>query len=271
MKTNNEPGNSADDRPQDVATVLANWENLMATGMRLCSESSHDGSMNHLKAFMDSIDARGWRCDILDLHCYWDSGTFNNLNWYSDHYGNGRPIWISEWVWGASWNHNGFWAKTSTPGECSDANQTICYNGTVPILNVLNSNNKVERYAYWNSEAAGTHIYHDGALTKLGRYYAEMDEGMGYNASIQKIPTNPRQSGPGNLTGDYNSETKTMKLSFRENNGEYNQLCNIEYKKPNTSNWEILEPVELKEAAANYNISLNAKSNYRYRIRMGLY
>ena len=268
MKTNNEPGNSADDHPQDVATVLANWENLMATGMRLCSESSHDGSMNHLKAFMDSIDARGWRCDILDLHCYWDSGTFNNLNWYSDHYGNGRPIWISEWVWGASWNHNGFWAKTSTPGECSDANQTICYNGTVPILNVLNSNNRVERYAYWNSEAAGTHIYHDGALTKLGRYYAEMDEGMGYNASIQKIPTNPRQSGPGNLTGDYNSETKTMKLSFRENNGEYNQLCNIEYKKPNTSNWEILEPVELKEAAANYNISLNAKSNYRYRIRV---
>ena len=93
MKTNNEPGNSADDHPQSVAQVLANWENLMRTGLRLCSESSHDGSMSHLKAFIDSIDARGWRCDILDLHCYWDAGTFNNLNWYSDYYGNGRPIW----------------------------------------------------------------------------------------------------------------------------------------------------------------------------------
>ena len=268
MKTNNEPGNSADDRPQDVATVLANWENLMATGLRLCSESSHDGSMGHLKAFIDSIDARGWRCDILDLHCYWDSGTFNNLTWYSDYYGNGRPIWISEWVWGASWNRNGYWAKTSTPNECTEANQQICYDGTVPILNVINSNKRVERYAYWNSEAAGTHIYHDGNLTKLGRYYAEMDEGMGYDASLQKVPNNPRQAGPGALTGDYNTETKVMKLSFRENNGEYNQLCNIEYKSPNATEWETLQPVELKEAASNYNISINTKNNYRYRIRV---
>ena len=268
MKTNNEPGNSADDHPQDVATVLANWENLMATGMRLCSESSHDGSMSHLKAFIDSIDARGWRCDILDLHCYWDSGTFNSLTWYSDHYGNGRPIWISEWVWGASWNRNGFWARTSTPDECSEANQTICYNGTVPILNVLNNNSRVERYAYWNSEAAGTHIYHDGKLTKLGEYYAEMDEGMGYDASIQKVPTNPRQVGPSSLTGNYNPDTKTMQLSFKENNGEYNRLCNIEFRTPNSTTWETLEPVELKETAANYNLSINARSNYRYRIRV---
>lgn len=42
MKTNNEPGNASDDHPQSVETVLANWENLMRTGMRLCSESSHD-------------------------------------------------------------------------------------------------------------------------------------------------------------------------------------------------------------------------------------
>ena len=55
MKTNNEPGNSADDRPQSVDDVLANWQNLMRTGMRLCSESSHDGSWSHLKSFMDSI------------------------------------------------------------------------------------------------------------------------------------------------------------------------------------------------------------------------
>ena len=268
MKTNNEPGNSADDRPQDVATVLANWENLMATGLRLCSESSHDGSMAHLKAFIDSIDARGWRCDILDLHCYWDSGTFNSLTWYSDHYGNGRPIWISEWVWGASWNRNGFWARTSTPGECSEANQQICYDGTVPILNVINSNKRVERYAYWNSEAAGTHIYHDGRLTKLGQYYAEMDEGMGYDPSLEFIPKNPRQAGPSALTGDYNTETKVMKLSFRENNGEYNQLCNIEFRTPNSTDWETLQAVELKETASNYTISINTKNNYRYRIRV---
>jgi len=69
MKTDNEPGNSADDQPGTVAEVLAYWEDAMATGMRLCSPSSHDGSLNWLREFMNEIDARGWRCDILDMHC----------------------------------------------------------------------------------------------------------------------------------------------------------------------------------------------------------
>ncbi len=47
-KNNNEPGNSADDTPQDVEVVLDNWQNVMRTGLRLLSESSHDGSMGHL-------------------------------------------------------------------------------------------------------------------------------------------------------------------------------------------------------------------------------
>ena len=97
MKTNNEPGNSADDHPQSVDVVLDNWQNLMRTGMRLCSESSHDGSWSHLRAFIDSIDARGWRCDLLDLHCYWGAPSFNDFSGYYNSYG-GRPIWISEWV-----------------------------------------------------------------------------------------------------------------------------------------------------------------------------
>ena len=269
MKTNNEPGNSADDRPQDVATVLANWENLMATGMRLCSESSHDGSMNHLKAFMDSIDARGWRCDILDLHCYWDSGTFNNLNWYSDHYGNGRPIWISEWVWGASWNHNGFWAKTSTPNDCSEANQTICYNGTVPILSVLNNNSRVERYAYWNSEAAGTHIYHDGALTKLGEFYASMNEGLGYNPDNEFIPKNPRQYDPSKLEIAFDAETNRAVLTWHECNGEYNYSMEIQYKPATATSktpWSTLKVISLKESEDDYNEEIEAYEGYKYRI-----
>ena len=269
MKTNNEPGNSADDRPQDVATVLANWENLMATGMRLCSESSHDGSMNHLKAFMDSIDARGWRCDILDLHCYWDSGTFNNLTWYSDYYGNGRPIWISEWVWGASWNRNGFWARTSTPGDCTPENQTICYDGTVPILNVLNNNSRVERYAYWNSEAAGTHIYHDGALTKLGEYYAVMNEGLGYNPDNEYIPKAPRQYDPTKLEISFDAEANKAVLNWHERNGEYNYSMEIQYKTPDATSktpWSTLKVVTLKESEGDYSEEIEAHEGYKYRV-----
>ena len=67
LKTNNEPGNASDHGTESLESVLATWEDLMATGKRLCSPSSHDGSLNWLYSFMDEIDKRGWRCDILDL------------------------------------------------------------------------------------------------------------------------------------------------------------------------------------------------------------
>ena len=266
MKTNNEPGNSADDHPQDVATVLANWENLMRTGMRLCSESSHDGSMNHLKAFMDSIDARGWRCDVLDLHCYWPAGTFNNLTWYSDHYGNGRPIWISEWVWGASWNNNGAFAV----GNRGDfyGNQDNTYNGTKPILDVLNSNPRVERYAYWNSEADCSKIYRDRELSRLGEYYAGMETGLGYNRQFEKIPTLPRQYNPSNLAVSFDKASHSVTLTWHDVNGEYNQLMEIQVKKPGSSIWNSAAVIHPHEAESDYSETIEGLDGYKYRIHI---
>ena len=268
LKTNNEPGNPADDHPQTVKEVLDNWENLMRTGMRLCSESSHDGSMNHLKAFMDSIDARGWRCDVVDLHCYWPSGSFNNLNSYSDNYGNGRPIWISEWVWGASWNHNGFWAATNNPGSCTTENQQICYDGTKPILDLLNSNSRVERYAYWNSEAAGTHIYEGTSLTKLGEYYANMNEELGYNPKNEFIPRNPRQYGPSDLRTAYDKEKRKVILNWHERNGEYNKSMTVECMESATTGWRTIQEVELQEEEADYELEIDGNVGYKYRIKI---
>ena len=84
MKTNNEPRNSSDDKPQTLETILGNWQNLMRTGMRLCSPSSWDGSdytdgSGFLNSFFQAIDARGWRCDIADIHCYWLTDNFKNI------------------------------------------------------------------------------------------------------------------------------------------------------------------------------------------------
>lgn len=268
MKTNNEPGNPADDHPQSVKEVLDNWENLMRTGMRLCSESSHDGSMGHLKAFMDSIDARGWRCDIVDLHCYWPAGSFNNLNWYSDEYGNGRPIWISEWVWGASWNHNGFWGATGDPGNCSASNQQICYDGTKPILDLLNSNSRVERYAYWNSEAAGTHIYEGSSLTKLGQYYAAMDEQLGYNPKNEFIPRTPRQYNPSDLRTTYDKQLRKVILNWHERNGEYNKSMAIECMESAASGWKQVQEVPLQEEEADYEMAIDGNVGNKYRIKV---
>lgn len=243
MKTNNEPGNSADDHPQDVATVLGNWQNLMRTGMRLCSESSHDGSMGHLKAFIDSVDARGWRCDILDLHCYWDSGTFNSLTWYSDSYGKGRPIWISEWVWGASWNNNGAFAS-------GRRNDDATYNGTKPILDLLNSNSRVERYFYWNSEAGFTNIYRDNKLTKLGEYYASMNAPLAYNAANEYIPKVVFH-GPNSFNGKYYPASGKVTLTWKDPNGDMLDKIVVQCKGPKDARFNDIAEVKLLDKTSS--------------------
>lgn len=261
MKTNNEPGNSADDHPQDVSTVLANWQNLMRTGMRLCSESSHDGSMNHLKSFIDSIDDRGWRCDILDLHCYWPGG-FNNLNWYSSEYGHGRPIWISEWIWGASWNHNGAFADGVTDAQI--------LNETKNILNTLNSSDIVERYSYWNGESKG-HIYENGRLTDLGKYYASMDDGIGFKRSKEFIPKVVFNA-PTNLAGTYNKAKGTFALTWNDSNGDMLDSVVVECKLPGATRFTWRHKVELKDcnskngASYSYTDIPEKAGAYYYRI-----
>lgn len=238
MKTNNEPGNDKDDHPQDVETVLNNWQNLMRTGMRLCSESSHDGSMGHLTQFINAIDERGWRCDILDLHGYWD-GQWNNLDWYISNYGKGRPCWFSEWIWGASWSNNGAFAE----GRRSD---DATYNGTVPILQKLIANKKVERFFYWNDEQWYTKIYRDGSLTKLGRYYADMETGLAYNPANEYVPKIVYNE-PSELTGTYTKRTNTIELTWSDPNGDMIDFSVLEVKRPNTSKYVAIDTIPAQD------------------------
>ncbi len=259
MKTNNEPGNSADPDPCSVEDVLRNWEELMRTGMRLCSESSHDGSWNHLRAFIDSIDARGWRCDILDLHCYWASG-FNNMQSYYNNYGK-RPIWISEWVWGASWNNNGVFASNHRTQESNVAELKN-------ILPVLNASPYVERYFYWNDEQDFSKIYKDGKLTLSGEYYASVKSGLAYDRTYEKIPNNPRSYAPGNLSASFDKNTRKVLLEWNERNGEYNKEMKIQCKRGGTYVWTNFMTVDLQEAEADYSFEVDAVDGDMFRIRV---
>ena len=246
-KNNNEPGNSADDTPQDVEVVLDNWQNVMRTGLRLLSESSHDGSMGHLEAFIDSIDARGWRCDAIDLHCYWLQGQFDNLNSVSDRYGNGRPIWISEWLWGAWWNKNGIFSRVPDPEDFSDEAQQILLDGTRPILEKLNANPRVERYSYWNAEPRTALYAKDGSmLSKLGKYYSEMHEGLAFNRENEFIPKVVYRA-PSNLAFSFNEGTRTVKLEWNDVNGDMLDSMVVVCKRPGTMQYERLASVGLKD------------------------
>ena len=267
MKTNNEPGNSADDQPQDVETILNQWQELMRTGMRLCSESSHDGSWEHLDEFIAAVDARGWRCDILDLHCYW-SGGFDNMKYYYEKYGN-RPIWISEFVWGASWNNNGIFA---TDRSFSTENQQKNLDAMRGILTSLNNSPYVERYAYWNSEADCSKILRgESELSLTGEYYQDMNSGMAYRKAYEKIP-NVVYSRPSNVTGAWaNQKAGIYKLSWEDTSGDMFDKIQVQRRNMGEEEYEVIkniQPVDqsAKKCLYTYQDTLVEAGEYEYRI-----
>lgn len=257
MKTNNEPGNSADDHPQTVKQILDNWENLMRTGMRLCSPSSHDGSLAHLREFMDSIDARGWRCDIIDLHCYWPEWNFSNSikTWVDTYH---RPIWISEWVWGASWNNNGIFSVASGDNRDNPTQAQLDENKTVVerICKALNGFDYIERYYYWNSEANCSKLYYNGALTPAGEMYAQLNSGVGYNGKYDYVPNTPKQYAPSQFVTSTTDDGK-VQLQWYDPNGEFNQLMEVQ-KKGASGTWTTHEVIAQKEQPSTYTYTIDA-------------
>lgn len=269
MKTNNEPGNSADDSPNTVEQILNNWQTLMRTGMRLCSESSHDGSWAHLDQFIAEIDKRGWRCDILDLHCYWASG-FDNMKYYYDKYGK-RPIWISEFVWGASWNNNGIF---NSDRSFSQANQQKNLDAMKGIFASLNSSPYVERYAYWNSEADCSKLLRgESELSLTGKYFQTMQSGMAYRKEYEKVP-NVVYTAPSALAGAWTDRTAgTFKLSWTDTNGDMLSEIRVQRKLESEigAAYQTIATISPKDISGKslsyiYTDTISAPGVYEYRV-----
>ena len=263
MKTNNEPKNPADDSPCDLDAILANWESLMATGMRLCSPSSWDGSdywngTGFLKTFFDEIDARGWRCDIIDLHGYWAEGSFSNNipNWFN---AVKRPVWVSEWVWGASWNHNGAFAGGVTEAQNAEAVKRICQ--------TMNNMGYVERYYYWNGEVDPSRVYRNGTLTEAGKYYATINSGVGYKSQYAYVPVAVVRVPA--LSAQFTEATGTTKLSWRELGGELTAQMTLEKRTTTNPEWTTLATFVVGENPTSFSYS-DTESGYgcEYRVHL---
>lgn len=257
MKTSNEPANKSDDHPETVDEVLKYWEDVMATGMRLCSPSQHDGGLSWTRAFMDSIDARGWRCDIVDIHCYWPEwNLLNQVNGYYTSYG--RPIWISEWIWGASWNKNGIFASSDPE------NDNVKVLGRV--LPNWDESKYIERYAYWNSESRG-HLYDSNGITASGELYRDYKASLAYNPDIQFVPRGPRMYKPTNFTLSFLPTTMVTTLTWKDANGELNDSMYLERKK-NDGEWERIATFEVGDNISSFSCkdTLTTGGRYVYRV-----
>lgn len=270
LKTNNEPGNSADHGTESVESVLNTWEDLMATGKRLCSPSSHDGSLNWMREFMNTIDERGWRCDIVDVHCYWPEWNLNNAlkGWYDDYK---RPLWISEFVWGASWNKNGIFGAVSDWDSKSEETQQKNYDVMSKVLTNWNTYPYVERYAYWNSEKNCSKIrFDDGSLSKLGKFYTEMKSGIGYNKSYEFVPK-VVYSTPSGLTLEYTERTHKLALNWEyKNNMGFTDSTLLEMRLDD-GEWQTLQKYEAPDKNSYaYNEVFPEdfkRGTYTYRVR----
>ena len=266
---NNEPDNTNDpaEQSRSVNEVLATWEEMMRTGKRLGSPAMA-GNTGWISQFIDSIDARGWRCDFVAVHAYWYSSR-GDWEWllgeYHNNYGHGRPLWITEMNYGAGW--------TGWPGANRDGtpeNFQIELNGFSPILDFLSGCEYIERYAPFNLWEDCYKFHFNGERTPIGEYYSKMNPGLAYKGQNEKIPSLPRCRRPAGLRVNQlnNNEQGSIRLLWSDYNGEYNRSMMVQRKDGATGSWKTIASIPCKEQTSFYTYfdTPEAPGSYAYRI-----
>ncbi len=255
LKTNNEPRNQSDHGTWTMEQILGNWQDLMRTGMRLCTPSSWDGSdywnaTGFLADFLNEIDKRGWRCDIIDLHGYWNESAFTtNVNNWAQTFK--RPVWITEWVWGASWSGgSGIFKEASSLDNPTAADLQLNKTVVSRILDNLNNNNACERYFYWNGERNCSKIYRDGKLTPTGEYFATMKtKGPGYTGFGNYVPKTPPFYTVSDLAATYTARTGACKFTWTNQNYDLTDLTVLQHRTAGGT-WKSIDTLAYSEQLA---------------------
>lgn len=216
-----------------VSQALAQWPNMMKTGLRIGSPACTNFSW--LYEFLDSCKVKNYRVDYVAIHAYWYKSP---QQWYNDlkyiYNKTGLPIWITEWNNGANWTTETW----PTPDRSlSDANAAKQLSDIKGILNVLDTASFVERYSIYNWVQDCRAMAIGSTLTPAGQYYAADKSSMAYDPRNEVIPgfvyRNPSLSiafGIRNLTltvNDPNYENFTGAIVEKKiGDGNYTELYN---------------------------------------------
>lgn len=184
----NEP-DRPDQANMSVATALAAWPDLLASGLRLGAPAVSDGGRaGWLYPFMDQADAAGLRVDFVPVHYYWcfnpsdAAGAANQMyNFLKSTYDRvRRPLWVTEWNNGANWT------------GCGDPTFAQQQAAIAAMIEMLDNTPFVERYALYNwVEDVRRLKWDDGSLTAAGVTYRDQASPIGY---VQAVPGNGRRS-----------------------------------------------------------------------------
>lgn len=204
------------------ATTLNN--DFLASGARIGSPAPTDAS--YLTEFIGHIDDMAYRCDFVAFHAYWGPNEANGTgSWYNQlkaiYDKTKRPIWITEWNYGASWTS----AITSDHYETERKNIQA-------ITELLDTCSFVERYAIynWDSDWYRWMISKDdGWVTPAGQVYRDNRSTFAYKASMQPVPKwwKPSVKTPSlTVTGSFTTELFTFEIN--NGNTDYTQTMVIQ-------------------------------------------
>ncbi len=162
------------DRPDQanmtVEQAIAQWPNLLASGLRLGSPAPSDGGLSWLYDFIDAADALDLRVDFVAVHCY--QGCYSGSQWYNwlrnVHERTGRPVWVTEWNNGCNWT------------GCEPATEQEQADKIAEFIAVMDGADFVERYSVYNACGESRELITGGVPTLAGEVYRDNQAPMAY-------------------------------------------------------------------------------------------
>lgn len=188
----NEP-ERPDQADMTVDEAIAQWPQLLRSGLRLGSPAPSDGGRSWLYSFIDKCDKLNYRVDFVAVHWYQGGQTAKQFYDYlkSVHDRTGRPIWITEWNNGANWTC----CKPTYEEQALAIEQ---------FIHMLDTTSFIERYSIYEWVEDTRHVFYSNdpvEFTPAGIVYKDNRSAMAYNPdkefSIDYLPipypaTNPQ-------------------------------------------------------------------------------
>ncbi len=232
---NNEPDNSGDSKEQYIPradiekTLFANgaWQESQKTGMRIGSPAPSGDIGGWLGDFMNLSNKYNQRIDFVVLHLYWyasgDSYSSQVNSVYNSWH---RPVWISEWNYGANWT-----GETWPDGNrgAGTRNQAHAKAGISDIVTKLEANPHLERYMIYNWVEDCRSVILNNSLTPAGQWYADHKSNMAYTGGEGYVPGWTYWA-PTDLTVTYTKSTKKAVLNWKSENGKQTDSVWVERK-----------------------------------------
>ncbi len=216
-----------------VSEAIAAWPDFLKSGLRLGAPATTN--FNWVIDFVKRCDELNYRVDYVAVHAYWGNDPaayLNSLSWV--HNATGRPIWITEWNYGANWT-NEWWPDNTS--ALTSANEQYAYQKIKAIVDFFDQTPWIERYSIYNWVEDRRAIVLNGELTKAGEYYAENKSRVAYNGNYEVIPNWNYQKPE--LDFRYFSLRNSIRLSWEDKNGELSREFVIR-KKVNDGAFETI-------------------------------